>query len=174
MWDAIFTWVEKNYPIIGLLIVVTIVVWFIAKLYFNWTNRIKKTEGDCNSIGGNLSALTNSISNLTISFNKLVIFLTTKHGKMDATLFISQSPIQLTELAKRVLNKVGGKDYIDKHSNELIKELESHNIKTALDAQDMAPIAISKFSNADSFKPIKDFIFRNTYYKEINNEGDEI
>jgi hypothetical protein len=93
---------------------------------------------------------------------------------MDSNLFISKGPIQLSELGERILIAIGGREFIDNNLALLVKEMDIQGIKTALDAQTYAPIIISKISNQDSFNGIKNYAFKNPFYKEKNSSGEEI
>ncbi len=44
-----------------------------------------------------------------------------------------QSPIQLTEIGKKTLKKIKGKDIFNAHKNELIKKVSKENPKTSYD-----------------------------------------
>ncbi|MDP4252269.1 MAG: hypothetical protein Q8918_19395 [Bacteroidota bacterium] len=92
---------------------------------------------------------------------------------MDASLFLAQSLIELTELGERVLVAIGGKTFIDNNLQDLMNEMDMQDITTALDSQIYAPIVISQVSNRSSFNPIKDFAFENPYYKEKDSDGND-
>ena len=66
---------------------------------------------------------------------------------MDASLFVSKSPIELTELGKKILISIGGRELIDNNLQMLLEELKLYNIRTPLDVQTYSPIVISKYSN---------------------------
>jgi hypothetical protein len=174
MWETVFKWINDNYPILGLIIIVSAIVWLISAKYFKWTYKIESNEKDCTTITTDFKILTTSITNIATSFNSLIVYLKSKDGNMDTSLFVSRSPIQLSELGTRILNTTGGNNFIDSYLGELMKSMDAYNINTALDAQNFSPIVISSFTTKDSFKAIKDFIYKNPFYKEKNNEGEEL
>jgi hypothetical protein len=113
-----------------------------------------------------------SLATLNGSFNNLLVYLKSKDDKMDISFFISKSPIQLTELAERILIEIGGKSFIDNNLYDLMKEMDKKDIKTALDAQTFAPIVLSEVSNWPSFNHIKDYAFQNPYREKDKNGND--
>jgi hypothetical protein len=118
-----------------------------------------------------VSILTQSLYTLTSSFNGFVIHLQTKGITFDAQLFITQSPIRLTMMALELLKKIEGDKYIDENLKELMQAMDKHLVKTALDAQSIAPLVISGCSRHDNFNDIKNFIFNNPIYRTTNSEG---
>ncbi|MDP1762474.1 MAG: hypothetical protein Q8L07_01220 [Sediminibacterium sp.] len=175
MLDEVLKWVEERYPKLIIIALAIIITWVLAKIYYHWVNRLKKAEEECKKIEGHLTpqlaSIGSSLNTLNGSFNSLIVYLKSKDGKMETSLFISKSPIQLTDLGKRILAAIGGEDFINKNIDELINSMNDEGIKTALDSQTMAPIVISKISNHNTFNAIKDYAFKNPYYKEIlNNE----
>jgi hypothetical protein len=154
----------------------------ISQSITSWAHRVEKTEEDCRKIDGqivpqlttisqSITSLNTSFTSLNTSFKGLVIHLQAKDITFDAKLFMSQSPIALTKLGTEILKAVGGDTYIDNNEAILIKEMDMQGIKTALDAQIIAPIVISKISDNDDFKHIKDYIFTNPVYRTHDEAG---
>jgi hypothetical protein len=152
--------------------------WIAANRYFHWAHRIIRTENDCFKIGREiipqLGLIRSSLNTLGGSFNNLVVYLKARDAKMDSSLFISKSPIQLTGLGERVLNVLGGKGFIDKNLHRLLEGLKDYQIKTALDAQIFAPMVISGFFMDESFNEIKSYVYEHPYYREKNGDGKDI
>jgi len=178
MFDVIIKWLGDHYPqliYIGIVIfIVSWTTWKMAKLYFHWGERLVNAEKECQKIDAHitpqLSEINSSLNTLNGSFNSLIVYLKGKDGNMETSLFVSRSPIQLTDLGKRILTKIGGEDFINRNIDELIKNMDEEGIKTALDSQTYAPIVISKIANHSSFNSIKDYAFKNPYYKEFKEE----
>lgn len=182
MPDSIVSYFLSHWPYftiaLAVIIALIVITWRIANAYHHWKGRVENTEKDCGKIDGHifpkLDSIDSSINSLNGSFNNLVVYLKGKDGSMDISLFRSRSPIALTELGERVLNAIGGKEFVDNNIELLIKEMDAHGIKTALDSQTFAPIIINKISNQDNFNKIKDYAFKNPYYKENENTEREI
>lgn len=139
----------------------------------NLNSSVNNLKISFNTLKGSVSALNGSFNILKGSFNNLVVYLKSKDDKMDASLFLAQSPVELTELGKRVLAAIGGKIFIDNNLHDLLTGMDMQDIKTALDSQIYAPVVISQVSNRSSFNPIKDFAFENPYYKEKDSNGND-
>ena len=176
MWGEVFKWLMEHMPVVFLILAVIALTWILAASYFHWKHRIEKAENECKKIDGNimpqLTSISTSFTSLSGSFNNLVIHLQSRDGSLNAALFMSKSPIRLTELGEKILVEIGGKFYIDTHIDNLVSKMNELEIKTALDSQTKAPLVISEVSNESSFNSIKDFIFKNPYFKTKINGTD--
>lgn len=178
MTDEIVKWISAHYPLLFLILCVVVITVIITIRYSNWSHRLKKTEAECEKIEKvltpQLSSINSSLTTLSGSFNSLIVYLKGRHGEMDTSLFISKSPIQLTELGKRVLEAIGGREFIDNNLSELMNLMDAKGIKTALDSQTYAPVVINQISTQSSFNKIKDYAFKNPYYKEKAPDNSDI
>lgn len=178
MLDELWKWMGEHTPFLLLVSVLVVAAIAITWRASHWVHRIKKTESECEKIEGHLSpkllSINSSLNTLNGNFNSLVVYLKGKDGAMDTSLFISKSPIQLTDLGVRILDKIGGREFIDNNIEDLIKEMNAQGIKTALDSQTYAPMAVTQLSSTDSFNKIKDYAFKNPYYKEVGENGIDI
>ncbi len=78
---------------------------------------------------------------------------------------ISKSPIQLTSLAKAVLQNYNGIEKIESQKVELLSEIEKRNFKSPLDVQSYCEkLVLSKF-NSDDFLEIKNKIYHNPTFE---------
>ncbi len=89
-------------------------------------------------------------------------------GNAAHGLFEHNSPITLTDIGKSVLEQSGGKDYIDKHQITLIQEMENENLETALDVQNYSSSLLFLKTEIDGFKYIKDWVYNNPVFENIN------
>lgn len=140
----------------------------------NLTKRVDVLTIRVDDLTRRFDSLTIRLDGLTDRFNNLVIFLKEKFTDMDISMYLSKSPIQLSETGLRMLERIGGKEYVDSYEVILIAALNNFNPKTALDVQMYAPDVIFKMAESASFNTIKDFLYNNPYYKETNPEGQEI
>jgi hypothetical protein len=161
-----------------MLVIVVAITWRMASKYSHWAHRIKKTESDCAQIESHISPKLNDLHTSVNSMNKaltsLVVYLKTKDGKMDASLFQAFSPIRLTEAGEAVLNALDGKAIIENNLKELFANLEAQNVKTALDVQSFAPIVISILSNNSDFNRAKDYIYNHPVLNFTTSDGKEL
>lgn len=175
MWEEIFKFINDHYPVLGGALVLVVGTFYLAGKYFHWTHRVEKTEEDCKKIEGRmypkLNDISTSIITLNTSFKGLVIHLQAKDITFDAKLFMSNSPIKLTKLGVEILQVIAGDTYVDNNVSALISEMDAQGVKTALDSQIIAPIVISRVSENDNFKHIKDYIFNNPIYNTVDESG---
>lgn len=78
----------------------------------------------------------------------------------DRALFIKrESPLNLTEPGKEVLNKSGGKNFIDLNQEKLIESIKNRVPKTAYDVQEISKLVITECTNIDEFNVIKNYLY---------------
>lgn len=182
MFDSPIKYFGDHWPkLTALFCVVSIIIyvtWHMAKKVFHWTARIKGAEDKCDTIDSHivpkLATISTTLNSLSSNLNSLVVYLKSKDGGMDTSLFRAQSPMQLTQLGEDILKDTGGQKFVDDNLELLLKEMGFQNIKSALDAQNFAPLVISNISTNELFKPIKDYIFKNPQYKTKNSKGDDV
>ena len=183
MFDEIWKIIVTHYPLIATVIAVAgvciVTTWKISGKYHHWSTRIQKTEVECAKIdtqlGPQLKTIHSSLNTLNGSFNNLVVYLKAKHGEdMDVSIFITNSPIKLSPLGYRILEEIGGKEFVDNNIELLINEMDLEGIKTALDSQTYSPIIITKMSSIDSFTKVKNYVYNNPFYKEKRTGSNDI
>lgn len=180
MTDSFWAYMFSHWPAFacGALAVVgaIILTWWSSRMYHHWTYKIKTNAEECKKIGTQLmpelKRITASLLQLNGSFNNLVFHLGASNEKFDTALFVSKSPLRLTDIGLKILEEIGGKDFIDKNETELIAEMNKIGIKTALDSQTNAPVIIGMASNKESFNHIKDYIFNHPNYN-VKAEGED-
>lgn len=73
----------------------------------------------------------------------------------------AKSPMQLTDLGKKLLENSGAKRIIDDKYGELEKTINEQNPKTAYDVQNYISKLIAKLENEDFMSSIKIFVYNN-------------
>ena len=163
--EVLGKFVIQYYPHLIGAIIVGLVVWQAALIYF----RFKRTEEDCKKIESEISpalkSMSKSIDSISSDFKSLVVFLGGKHGDMKQELFISRSPVQLTDFGSEILVNSGGKKFIDDNVDSLVKKIEIENLKSALDVENFARVLLVKESQTDGFTTIKNYMFQHPTYK---------
>jgi len=175
MFESVLKWISENYPTLGVVIVIVVIAVYLTTIANRWRAKIKKSEEDCKKIEGQLmpqiTGINTALTSLSGSFRGLVIHLQAKKVLSDTGLFMSKSPIRLTDLGREILSVIGGKEYVEKNVESLIKAMDAEGIKSALDTQTIAPIVITKISENNDFKHIKDYAFNNPLYHGKNAAG---
>ncbi|TWJ01584.1 hypothetical protein JN11_01735 [Mucilaginibacter frigoritolerans] len=182
MFDPILKYLSDHWPKLTAMFCVVLVCVLIAiymtKKILHWMGRVEEAEKKCDTIDSHivpkLATISTTLNSLSTNINSLVVYLKSKDGGMDTSLFVSRSPVQLTQLGEDILKDTGGKDFVDNNLSMLLNEMQYQNIKTALDAQNFAPLVVSNISTNELFKPIKDYIFKNPQYKTKNTNGDDV
>jgi hypothetical protein len=172
MEDKVLDWCSGHFPLITsslfFLIAVVVLTWRVSKRYNFWALKIKENEIHVGKIDAQILP---QLSEINKSINALMVYLKSKDITFDPYLFISKSPIRLTDAGKRVLAEIKGQEYVDKHKDALIQRMNAIGIKTALDSQQQAPIVIAEQFNDDSFSEIKNYIFNNPFIKYTREDG---
>ena len=195
MEDFLLGYLKDHWPRITIVLIVIIGLIYgavrITMWATSWKHRIKNSEEECKKLNtdiaprlsaiehtisdveGKIDMVENTVKGLVKSVDHLLIYLKGKDKKLDTTLFRSFSPIALTEQGEKLFSVLGGKMIIDMYKDDLFAEIEKQSIKTALDVQNYAPIAISNISEREGFNGAKNYIFTNPYYKYKNAEGED-
>ncbi len=177
MEDLVINWLKDHYPILLVTVLVVLIVgtitWKISQAYNHWAKKIKDTEAQCARIDASImpkfQEIETSLNSINRSMNALVAYLKGRDNSFDSGLFVSRSPIRLTDLGSKILDVIGGKAYIDKKKTLLIERMNEMGIDSAFDAQEKAPIVIlERMEDDDDFKSIKDYMYLNPFYKETD------
>jgi hypothetical protein len=175
-------WICDNYPSVGVVVLFSGCLIYITLAIRKVFDRLVKVEqiGTSNkasidtTINPKLEKIEKSIANIDKGLNALVLYLKTKDSNVDPQLFISRSPIQLTELGSEILNAMKGSGYIDSNLPKLISELELKAPQTALDVQANAEIVLFNCSTLPEFSDIKNYLYKNPVYRKEDDAKTEI
>lgn len=75
------------------------------------------------------------------------------------------SPMQLSDLGRKLLECSGAKEIIDTQYQKLEKMINEQNFKTAYDVQNYISKLIAKLENEDFMIPIKSFVYNNPEFE---------
>ncbi len=198
MWSAILTFFNEHYPLVFLILVVAITVWFVAKFWFDLHHKvnihdekIKEQEAktanlpceehtikinDHNSLIERLDKRMEKVETLSQSIHDNVLsiqtFLQTKY-KAAAPLFSQKfSPRRLNEKGMELYGQFGGKEFLDANGAMLMERISSKNPKTALDVEQYALEVLYETLDSDIYNSIKLKVYNSADIK-IVNEGKE-
>jgi hypothetical protein len=169
MLSEIFKWCLDHAPLLAIILMIIGGTAYLTSRYLHWIAKITKSEDDCKKIEQEISP---KLTNIQKDLRTLLMYLKSKDSAFDTTLFQSHSPIQLTPFGSDLLEKSGGKSYVDQNLNSLLSEIESRNFRAALDVETHTPIMLITHSSDDSFIGIKNFLYNNPVFK--NSAGAEI
>jgi len=164
---SLFKFISEQYPTIGVIIVVSVIVFLAAKYHFSIQHTKKKVdELPCDAHGKKLDVLEQKIDNHTEKLDKIgssleIICKALVVKKIIDPLPMLQkfSPYSLTEAGKKLLEMSGGKACIDSNLDFFITKIEEMSPQTAYDAEKFAESAIWRNADNPIFNGIKDYIF---------------
>ena len=146
-------------PVIPLLFIFAISVAILATIKVEkFHRRFVKTEADCKKIETDISP---KLKNISDDIRTLITVVKLGNSALDLTLFKTQSPVSLTDVGIEILEKSGGRRYIDENLAALLIDLEKRELKTALDVENIAASVLLFKSNQTAFTPIKNYIYNN-------------
>jgi len=164
----IFDLIKKHHPNIYvcllILVIVVVVVAISAFKVAKYHSRFTKTERDCADMNTGHKQIQDKLDGIGTNLNMLVIFLSGKHKDMNTDLFVTKSPVQLTDFGTEILSAIGGKDYIDANLVALLQLLQNEGLKTALDVENYARVILLREFNTENFTHIKNFMYQNPVY----------
>lgn len=164
MLDEFGKYLWAHSPGVCVLVSITIIVFILCWKMFRLYGRLEKVEDHCSKIQGintDSVSVKDQLTKISNSIDKLFVFLNQQHQNFPTELFVSKSPIQLTEFGEKVLVTFEGQSYIDTNLKSLISLMEKENFKSALDVQNFAQSILFSQTQTDGFTPIKNFIFNN-------------
>ena len=128
----------------------------------------------------NFKHLANSVKDIGDEVKKNTMTLrsvtTYLYSSDDITqgLFEQNSPITLTDKGKDVLKVCGGKSYINENIVFLLEDIDNENLSTALDVQNYCSTLLFQETEKKDFRTIKNWIYNNPKYENINISMAEI
>lgn len=153
-----FKWVWSHSPT---LVLGGLLVW--AAMYLR--SRFKKIEDKCEVLHTkDVPEINGKLNTIITQLSKVTTYLSTKFDAHNQ-LFQVNSPKELTSLGVDILDKIGGKKYIDNNISSLIATMEKQDFKSGLDVENYSTILLFEKTNEDGFTPIKNYIFQNPEYK---------
>ncbi len=175
IFKVIFDFLKDHYPALLFVLAAIIGTAVIMKWLNSWRNRVTHVERECTKIDREvipkLDSLTRSTTSISTSVKGLIVYLKSKDTTMETSLFVVQSPMQMTDLGEKILTEIGGREFVDKQYNRLVPELKNKNIKSALDVQNLAPNIIENHVDDDSFTLIKNYLYNHPKFEVKLSEG---
>jgi hypothetical protein len=152
-----------NWTATAVIVAAIPIVFVLCKMLINLGRFNQKFEDLTNSV----EKMDNTITANSFRLNAIKTFL---YANTDAEqgLFEHNSPIQLTVKGIEVLERSGGKKYLDNNINSLIIEIEEQKYDSAFDVQNFSSIVLFQRAETEDFKLIKNWVYNNPVYKEVN------
>lgn len=174
MFSEIFKWLIDNFPLIAIAILLMVVVWYVSEFYHT---RFRPIEANVNDLKGHVNDLKSKsncvkheseIKTLTDIVRNVEKILLRKDATLMNELSITKSPRQLSESGRRLFVDSGCCAFLDEFTESFLDKLEGRKPITALDVENESHSLLLSLSDEDYFKPIKNFLYNNPRYNEID------
>lgn len=177
-WKSALDWLLKNYPLIGLVLIVAALVWVIARAFFNAKHQLKEISETVKDLPcashtesirehSSMKPTLDSINEQVTEISKWIMHL---DGNMIDVLSQKCSPRIMTALGRNLFEKSGARKTIDDNIDFLIHEIASRNPTTPYDVENVALDVLLGNLAHPMFNEVKNYL----YYQpeEVELEGD--
>jgi len=155
----------KNVPNGIYYLAVAYVAWKAAQFYFV---RFRDLEKKSDGISGITERIDDKIEptlvKINLALDRISRYIITKDS-LDPSFFNTGSPVELNTLAKDILKKSGGKNFVDNSLDFLVSKIDERNPKSNLDIQQLAVSVILDLVDTEALSKIKDFVYQNPKYR---------
>lgn len=165
--DILMNWIIDHIPTLGALFVAAWVTWWFRGKLGHYQNRFVNAELACTKLEIIVSELSKRLDRTERKLDSLTIQLAV-NKQIDPDAIHARSPLELTESGAEILEKMGGKAYVDLNLAKLIDKIEKRNPKSALDVQDDCIILFWNQMDENEMVPIKNFVYQNPNCRTSN------
>jgi hypothetical protein len=173
--EEIFSFISNHYPVIGLMIIVAVIVYFATMYHVSIQNTHKKVnrlpcdfnmekilsiDQKCDTNMEQISTIKNDVENVrdvVVEISK--ILKRKKKNKLSQMALQKLSPYRLTEIGQIFLEKTYGKACVDANADFFISELEKTLPLTAYDVEENAYSVLMRNTSKPAFNDIKNFVY---------------
>ena len=165
--EKIVDLIARGYPEWIMVLIVGIVVWFVAKLYFK---RFLPMEDKVNNAPCNKDK--DFYKDMAKSMRKIEKYMIKETSLASVEVIKRCCPYKLTDIGNKLLNISGSKKCIDDNIDFFDSEIQKFKPQVALDVEDYSLTVLNENTDKSFFNPIKDFVFHASYpYVLIDDEG---
>ncbi len=172
-------WPELTFIVVLIALFVVMAV-VITKFYYTKIHsKISSLEGkvqhsDCQRHGVAINGFDASTQAILHKIEFIERALIAKDPNMLTTFAQSNSPLQLNQRAIDLMTASGADEILEKHKDDLVKQIEELESATAYDVEQNAYKVLILNSNASWFIPLKEYIFNNPIFQGHNVNLDVI
>lgn len=116
-------------------------------------------DGKFNNVEKKLGDISDTVTSHTYTLMSICSFLDNKFPKKKINSYMKKSPRQLTEIGKKMLDMVNGKQFLNDNKEQLFKIIDRYHPKTKLDVQNTSMTALLYYTTTDAFNNIKDIVY---------------
>lgn len=175
--DTILSWILEHWPLLGIIVIVAVIVWFISQYVAKVENTRKKVETlPCLSHKSSIDSLT-AMNTTVKSINEQVTEISKWIMRFDSSMIDPLtrkcSPRIMTAVGKELFRQSGAEQVINDNADFLVSEIEKRMPTTPYDVENMAlNILLENLSNP-MYDPIKNYIYYQPEVISLKNENGE-
>lgn len=125
------------------------------------------------SHGRDIDTMGGDIRTMKCDIVAIKSLLTMKHKDAASLFSIKNSPRQLNDIGKRVLDDMKGTEFLNEHKGFFFTQIDDYNPKTALDVENAAHSVCVSNTNNDMFNGLKLFVYNSPSYIVKDASGQE-
>lgn len=172
--ESVLSWILDNFPLLGIIIVVAIVMWFVGRYCFKLEESRKKVNSlPCNDYKktiDNFQAVKTTVDSINEQVTEISKWIMHFDDNMIDALSRKCSPRVMTKIGRDLFEISSAKKIIDDNIDFLTKEIAEKNPLTAYDVENNALEVLLANLSHPMFNTLKDYIY---YEKEEITLTDE-
>ena len=175
MWNAIIGWIGNNYPLILIILVVAVIVWNIAKVYYSRFKKLEHKISDlsCKEHKGILNAHADTFNRIMDELTAIRTYIITKNPRSANIFSQKASPRKLNTEGIKLFQDISGTDFLHLNKDELMRLIDDKQPKTALDVEVAANEILLENLNSDIFNDLKLWVY-NSPMRKLDIKGEKI
>ena len=156
-------------------------VWFIVNKSFGvgrFSHRIDEVDkrtvnAACDLHGRDIDAMKSDMRTMKNDLVAIKSLLTMKHKDAASLFSVKNSPRQLNDIGKRVMDDMRGAEFLDAHKDFFFSLIDAYKPQTALDVENAAHAVCVASTNNDMFNGLKNFVYNAPSYIVKDANGQE-
>lgn len=175
--DAIVSWILEHWPVLGVIVIVAVIVWFISQYVAKIEESRKKIHHlpcDSHRISiDNLANMHKTVDTINEQVTEISKWIMRFDVSMIDPLTRKCSPRVMTSVGKQLFELSGAQQIIQNNAVYLISEIEKKKPTTPYDVEDMALNVLLGNLSLPMFDPIKNYIYYQPESIVLKNENGE-
>lgn len=167
MWNVILRWLSDNYPTLAIIVVIILITWGIASLFFKYKHRIEDTEKKvsdlpCESHRQSIqehSSMRPTLDSINEQVTQISRWIMHMDDKMIDALSQKCSPRMMTALGRDLFDISGAKTAIEENIGFLIGEVKKKSPATPYDVESCALDVLLGNIAHPLFNEVKNYIY---------------
>lgn len=156
-------------------------VWFIVNKSFGvgrFSHRIDEVDkrtvnAACDLHDRDIDAMKSDMRTMKNDLVAIKSLLTMKHKDAASLFSVKNSPRQLNDIGKRVMDDMRGAEFLDAHKDFFFSLIDAYKPQTALDVENAAHAVCVASTNNDMFNGLKNFVYNSPSYIVKDANGQE-